>query len=196
MDAHDGSVSGWINQGGGSAIRIVGYDPAWPARFAEIGIALREALGGVALRIDHIGSTSLAGLAAKPVIDIQVSVARLEPVDPFRDPLLSMGLVYRANNPERTKRYFREAAGEPRTHIHVCRADSFSEQFALLFRDFLRVDQRAASDYVSVKRVLAQRHRNDRQAYTDAKAAISWQIVQRADEWAQRAGWEPGPSDI
>jgi GrpB-like predicted nucleotidyltransferase (UPF0157 family) len=60
----------------------VAYDPAWPARFAEIGTALRGALGDMALRIDHIGSTSVPGLVAKPIIDIQVSVARLDPVAP------------------------------------------------------------------------------------------------------------------
>lgn len=123
-------------------ICIVDYDPAWPTRFSEMGTALRQALGDVALRIDHIGSTSVPGLAAKPIVDIQVSVGSLEPVAPFRDPLVHLGLVHRADNPERTKRYFREAPGHPRTHIHVRRAGSFAEQYALLFRDFLRVDQR------------------------------------------------------
>jgi GrpB-like predicted nucleotidyltransferase (UPF0157 family) len=176
-------------------IRIVDYDPAWRARFAEIGPALRRALGDVAVRIDHIGSTSVPGLAAKPIVDIQVSVERLEPVGPFRDPLVGMGLVHRADNPERTKRYFREAPGERRTHIHVRRAGSFSEQFALLFRDFLRVNRQAAGAYAAVKRDLARRHGDDRQAYTDAKAPFCWKIIERADDWAQRTGWEPGPSD-
>ncbi|GAA0918388.1 hypothetical protein GCM10009558_029210 [Virgisporangium aurantiacum] len=184
------------DQAGVRVIRIADYDPVWPARFVEIGAALRTALGDVALRVDHIGSTSVPGLAAKPIIDVQVSVERLEPVAPFRDPLVGLGLVYRAENPERTKRYFREAPGQPRTHIHVRRAGSFSEQFALLFRDFLRVDLRAAGDYVALKRTLAQRYPHDGQAYTDAKAPFCWEIIQRADTWAQRTGWEPGPSDI
>ncbi|HYN98012.1 MAG TPA: GrpB family protein [Pilimelia sp.] len=176
-------------------VRIADYDPGWPARFAALGAAVRDALGDVALRIDHIGSTSVPGLAAKPVIDIQVSVARLEPVDPFRDPLVGLGLAYRAANPERTKRYFREAPGQPRTHLHVRRAGSFSEQFPLLFRDFLRADAAAAGDYAVAKRALAARHPHDRQAYTDAKAPVCWAVIARADEWAQRTGWEPGPSD-
>jgi GrpB-like predicted nucleotidyltransferase (UPF0157 family) len=183
------------DQSGLRVIRIVDYDPAWSARFADIGAALRRALGEVALRIDHIGSTSVPGLAAKPIVDIQVSVERLEPMFPFRDPLTDLGLVYRIDNPERTKRYFREAFGQPRTHIHVRRAGSFSEQFPLLFRDFLRVDQRAAGDYVNAKRALAQQYPHDGQAYTDAKVPICWEIVQRADDWAQRTGWEPRPSD-
>ncbi|SHN46313.1 GrpB family protein [Cryptosporangium aurantiacum] len=176
-------------------IEVIDYDPAWPARFVEIAVGLREALGVVALRIDHIGSTSVAGLAAKPIVDVQVSVESLEPVAPFRDRLVALGLVYRSENPERTKRYFREAPGTPRTHIHVRRAGSFSEQFALLFRDFLRVDGQTARDYMAVKRELAAQHRHDGQAYTDAKAPFSWEIIRRADAWAQQRGWEPGPSD-
>ncbi|BBH70106.1 hypothetical protein ACTI_67910 [Actinoplanes sp. OR16] len=176
-------------------IEIVGYDPAWPARFAEFGAVLRRALGDVALRIDHIGSTSVPGLAAKPVIDVQVSVARLEPQDPFRDPLVGIGLVHHANNPDRTKRYFREAPGRPRTHIHVRRAGSFPEQFALLFRDFLRADQEVADGYAQVKRALAVQYRHDREAYTDAKSPIFWEIIQQADDWARRTGWEPPASD-
>src|SRR5262249_54667882 len=92
---YDGPVSAETDQVSGRVIRIVDYDPAWPTRFAEIGAALRRALGDVALRIDHIGSTSVPGLAAKPIVDIQVSVERLEPVAPFRDRLVGMGLVYR-----------------------------------------------------------------------------------------------------
>ena len=149
----------------------------------------------MALRIDHIGSTSVPGLGAKPVIDVQVSVERLEPVAPFRDPLLDLGFTYRAANPERTKRYFRESPGQPPTHIHVRKAGSFSEQFPLLFRDFLRVHHEAAAGYEAVKRDLAARYADDGPAYTAAKAQIVWDIIQRADNWAQETGWEPGPSD-
>lgn len=176
-------------------IRIVDHDPDWPRRFAELGGRLRLALGEVALRIDHIGSTSVPGLAAKPVIDIQVSVARLEPVDPFRVPLDGLGYLYRANNPERTKRYFREPPGEPRTHIHVRRAGSFSEQFPLLFRDYLRINTDTAAEYAAVKRRLAAQFPHDGQAYTNAKTSFCWEIIHRADDWAQQTGWEPSPSD-
>jgi GrpB-like predicted nucleotidyltransferase (UPF0157 family) len=69
-------------------IEIVSYDPAWPQRFAELGADLRRALGDVALRIDHIGSTAVPGLAAKPIIDVQVSVASFEPLAAFKAPEL------------------------------------------------------------------------------------------------------------
>ncbi len=176
-------------------IRIVDHDPGWSRRFAALGRRLRQALGDVALRIDHIGSTAVPGLAAKPVVDIQISVARLEPLAPFRVPLVGLGYVHRADNPERTKRYFREPPGQPRTHLHVRRAGSFSEQFPLLFRDYLRAHPGDATAYAAVKRRLAAEHPHDGLAYTEAKAGHCWQVIHRADDWAQETGWMPGPSD-
>jgi GrpB-like predicted nucleotidyltransferase (UPF0157 family) len=119
-------------------VMIIPYDAEWPILFARLGGALRAALGDVALRIDHVGSTSVPGLEAKPIIDVQISVASFEPLDAYRGPLESLGYLFRADNTERTKRYFREAPGTRRTHVHVRRAGSLSEQFALLFRDYLR----------------------------------------------------------
>jgi GrpB-like predicted nucleotidyltransferase (UPF0157 family) len=177
------------------AIEIVAYDPAWPERFVELGRALRGGLGEVALRIDHIGSTAVPGLAAKPIIDIQVSVAAFEPLEAFRGPLERLGYVYRADNSERTKRYFREPPGRRRTHVHVRRAGSFSEQWALLFRDYLRAHPDAAAEYAAVKRRLALHYRDDRRAYTDAKGPFLWEVLRQADAWAQAQGWQPGPTD-
>ncbi|MFF0338446.1 GrpB family protein [Kribbella sp. NPDC004875] len=176
-------------------ITIEPYDPSWPRRFGELGRQLRAALGETALRIDHIGSTSVPGLAAKPVVDIQISVAALDPVDPFRLPLEGLGYIYRPDNQERTKRYFREPAGEPRTHIHVRKLGSFSQQFPLLFRDYLRAHPAELAPYASLKRRLAAEHPYDGGAYTEAKLPWFWQTIRRADEWAQRTGWECGPSD-
>lgn len=176
-------------------IEIVPYDPDWPKRFAALGNRLRAALGAVALRIDHIGSTSVPGLAAKAVLDVQVSVLTLEPVDPFREPLEGLGFVYRSDNTERTKRYFREPPDRPRTHIHVRRAGSFSEQFPLLFRDYLRTHPDDASAYEKLKRQLAEQFPHDGAAYTEAKVPFFWEAIRRADDWAQVTGWEPGPSD-
>ena len=184
------------SQGSGPyPIQIVAYDPAWPARFAELGRELRAGLGEVALRIDHIGSTAVPGLAAKPIIDLQISVATFEPLAAYRQPLERLGYAYRADNRERTKRYFREPPGRRRTHVHVRRAGSFSEQWALLFRDYLRAYPDAAAEYAAVKRRLALRYRDDRRAYTDAKVPFLWEVIRRADEWAQAQGWQPGPTD-
>ena len=174
---------------------IVPYDPEWPALFSQLGAALRKALGETALRIDHIGSTAIRGLAAKPIIDIQISVRAFEPLDAFRHPIESLGFVFQPENPELTKRYFREAPGERRTHIHVRRAGSWAEQFALLFRDYLRTHDEDAKRYVELKYRLAEQYGEDREGYTEAKGPFIWEIMVKANAWSQETGWEPGPSD-
>jgi GrpB-like predicted nucleotidyltransferase (UPF0157 family) len=177
------------------AVVVAPYDPTWPTLFSALGAALREALGAAALRIDHIGSTAVPGLEAKPVIDVQVSVPSLEPLAVYRLPLERLGYVFRADNTERTKRYFRESPGDRRTHIHVRRTGSWAEQFALLFRDYLRAHPDEAKQYAALKRRLAAQFQTDRHGYTDAKGPFTWELMRRADLWSQEVGWEPGSTD-
>jgi len=177
------------------AVEIIPYTDEWPRRFRLLAGGMRAALGATARRIDHIGSTSVPGLSAKPIVDMQISVADFEPLDAFRLPLESLGYVFRADNPELTKRYFREGPGQPRTHIHVRRRGSWAEQFALLFRDYLRSHPDEADKYAAVKRALAEQHATDQTAYTDAKDPYLWQLMYRADRWSQAVGWQMGPSD-
>ncbi len=176
-------------------IRVEAYDRQRPTRFVEQAGALRAALGEVALRIDHVGSTAVPGLAAKPIVDIQISVAEFEPLDAFRVPLERLGYVFSVDNQERTKRYFREPPGGRRTHLHIRRASSFSEQLALLFRDFMPAHPDWAQRYGELKVTLAERHAGDRHRYTEEKRPFTWEALAEADEWAQRTGWFPGPSD-
>jgi len=176
-------------------IVIVPYDVEWPARFQVLAGGIRRALGDMALRIDHIGSTSVQGLAAKPIIDVQVSVASLEPFDRLREPLERVGYVWRADNSDLTKRYFRESPGSPRTHVHVRIHGSWGEQFALLFRDYLRAHPEMAERYAAVKRDLARQYAVDRVGYTAAKEPWIWETMRRASVWSQETGWEPERSD-
>lgn len=171
------------------------YDPAWPGRFRELAGRLRTELGDRALRIDHIGSTSVPGLAAKPVIDVLISVADLDPVAAYAPGLERAGFHWRPNNADRLHRYFREIPGMARTHLHVYQAGSWSEQLNLLFRDYLRADAAARQLYAETKVALAIRFRDDRPGYVDAKAPTVWALLRRAHEWAQTVGWSPGPSD-
>lgn len=176
---------------------VIPYDPAWPALFAHQAADLRAALGSVAVRIDHIGSTAIPALLAKPVIDIQISISDLEPMNRYRLPLEGLGYGFRADNADRTKRYFREAPKQRRTHLHVRRAGSFGEQFALLFRDFMRAHPEVAQQYGTLKVELARRYPRveDRHAYTVAKSPFIWGVMVQADEWAQQIGWLPEASD-
>ena len=174
---------------------VIDYDPVWPELFAALGRDLRAGLGGVALRIDHISSTAVASLAAKPIIDVQISVASFEPLSALREPIESCGFVWRANDDDLTRRYFRERPGRRRIHVHVRLAGSFSEQLNLLHRDYLRADPVRAGEYAAVKRSLAHLLLDDRQVYVDAKAPFIWDTIARAHDWAQLTGWEPCPSD-
>ncbi|WP_256992706.1 GrpB family protein [Paenibacillus sp. SSG-1] len=106
--------------------RIAPYDPAWRQLFSGLGMKLRGALGEAAVRIDHVGSTSIPGMDAKPIIDVQVSVAELQDVARYRDKIESVGFMFREDNPDLTKKYFREVPGTRRTHIHVRQAGSWS----------------------------------------------------------------------
>ncbi len=174
---------------------IAAYDPEWPSIFLELGTSLRKALGDAALRIDHIGSTAVPGLDAKPIIDIQISVASFDPLDALRIPIEGLGFVFRADNPELTKRYFREKPGKRRTHIHVRRSGTWAEQFALLFRDYMRAHDEDAKRYAEVKHRLAAQYGEDRHGYTEAKSPFLWEVMAKADRWSQETGWAPGLSD-
>jgi GrpB-like predicted nucleotidyltransferase (UPF0157 family) len=175
-------------------VEIHPYSAHWKTEFQRIGRDLRQALGDAAIRIDHIGSTSIVGLAAKSIIDVQVSVKTLE--SPFVAPMESLGYIWRKDNPDKTKRYFRESPGNRRTHIHIRKAGSWHEQFALLFRDYMRLHADDQRKYEAVKRALAATYRTERQRYTEAKDAVIWEIMQRADRWAAATGWELSDSDM
>ncbi len=176
-------------------IVIVDPDPGWSNEFRTIGRRLREALGPTALRIDHVGSTAVPGLDAKPVIDLQISVADLEPEGPYRAPLEQLGFEFDPANPDRSKRFFRAPLGSRRIHVHVRRVGSFDEQLNLLFRDFLRAHESARLEYADAKRALAERFRADREAYVRAKEPVVWSLLRRAHDWMEAVGWSPGPSD-
>jgi GrpB-like predicted nucleotidyltransferase (UPF0157 family) len=125
-------------------VEVKPYDAAWPEKFAKLGGAIREALGDVAVRIDHKGSTSVPGLAAKPVIDIQVSVRSLEPEDAYRVPLQSLGYQMQPDNDDLGKRFFFRPTDHA-ANVHVREAGTYGEQVTLLFRDYLRTHPEAGA---------------------------------------------------
>ena len=175
--------------------RIAPYNPEWKTMFNEIGARLRESLQDIAVRIDHVGSTSVVGLEAKPIVDIQISVNHYEEVLNYQSRIESVGFVLREENSDKTKRYFREVPGSRRTHIHVREAGSFSEQLTLLFRDYLRSHPEDGLRYAAAKHRLMKLFKNDRPKYVDGKGPIVWNIIQRAHVWAQDTGWKPGETD-
>jgi GrpB-like predicted nucleotidyltransferase (UPF0157 family) len=169
------------------AVRMVDADPTWPVRFAAEAARIRAALGPVALRVNHVGSTAVPGLAAKPIIDIQISVAQVQPMDPYRPAL--EGLGYRHTpypDSDGVVRYpfFGKPPTRPRAfHIHVAQAGSHHERRHLAVRDFLRAHPDQARGYERVKRAAAARHPGDRAGYMTAKQAFVDDLERRALVW-------------
>jgi GrpB-like predicted nucleotidyltransferase (UPF0157 family) len=149
---------------------IVESNPAWSVAFAEVEALVRLALGPVAARIEHVGSTAVPGLAAKPVIDVQVSVASFEPDDAYRIPLERIGFVHRADD-EPGHRFFglTDADGVRRANLHVCESGGEWERRHVAFRDALRDDDDLRARYEAEKRRIAALHPDDTLAYADAK---------------------------
>lgn len=175
--------------------RIATYDPAWRPMFLETGMRLREALGEKAVRIDHVGSTSIVGMDAKPIIDIQISVSDYDGLLNYKQEIEAVGFVFREENPDNTKRYFREVPGSRRTHVHVRQAGSFSEQMNLLFRDYLRQHPEDRLKYVEEKHRLMALYKDQRPKYVEGKGPMVWSILEKAHIWSQEIGWQPGESD-
>lgn len=167
-------------------VHVAEYDPAWPEQFRHLARRAADALGGLAVTIEHVGSTSVPGLAAKPVIDLDV-VVRREDVRRAIDRLAASGYVHRGEQGVPGREAFRAPPGDPKHHLYVCVPDSPGLRDHLLFRDYLRAHPQTAREYAALKRDLALRHRDDRGAYQDAKGAFIDAVARRAAEAAGSA---------
>jgi len=163
-------------------LEIVPYDPAWPHAFEAEAGRIRAALGPLALRIDHNGSTAVPGLAAKPVIDIQVSVAALQPLTAYGEPLQAIGYVHVPHPDDAFCPFFHRPRHWPHTHhVHVLAAGGEEERRTLAFRDYLREHAAEAREYERLKRDLAYRlaatTHDSREAYARAKTDFIERIL-------------------
>ncbi len=176
------------------AVRIVDYDPAWPAEAERELARVGAALGGIAVRQEHVGSTSVPGLAAKPIVDLQVSVAALEPRDLYVAPLAGLGYLFVPFPDSPEYHFFGKPRERPRTHhLHVCAAGSREELRHLAVRDYLRADRAEAERYEAVKRASARRSPEDRIAYMEGKDAYLEELELRALDWVCVADRRPNP---
>jgi GrpB-like predicted nucleotidyltransferase (UPF0157 family) len=188
-------------------IVIIEYQTDWPSRFADLGADLRHALGDIATRIDHIGSTAVHGLAAKDIIDIQVTVADLDD-ERIGPAMRTLGAVDRFKGtfdheppgvevPEdhRQKWLWYLRGADESANIHIRIGGRWNWRYALLCRDFLRAHPATAGAYGEVKRQLARHFGDDVEGYYDVKDPAFDLFMSVADEWAEWSDWTPGPSD-
>jgi GrpB-like predicted nucleotidyltransferase (UPF0157 family) len=166
-----------------AAIEIVPYDPAWPARFEAEKELLREIFAATRIRVEHIGSTAVVGLGAKPVIDILLGVDALSVVEARIPDLIARDYEYirryEAEFPER--RLFAKPQQRPRhVHLHAVECSTAFWERQLLFRDFLRHRPEVAAEYAVLKTRLAAQFGGDRDGYARAKTPFIEGVVERA----------------
>jgi GrpB-like predicted nucleotidyltransferase (UPF0157 family) len=169
---------------GSDPVLVVPYDEAWPSLFLRERGRIEGAIGPWMEGIEHIGSTAVPGLAAKPVIDIMVGVGSLDDSPVIVGRLVGIGYEY-VPELERTmpsRRYFRRLTGGRRTHqIHLVERSNLGWwDRHVLFRDYLRSHPETVAEYGRLKCRLAERYRDDRQAYTEAKGDFISGVVVRA----------------
>ncbi len=168
-------------------IEIVDYEPAWAEAFAGISRVIKAALGILALRIEHVGSTSVPGLGAKPIIDLDVVIESPRSLPPVAEALEALGYRHEGDKGIPGREAFgREDGTAPRGgsgrqwpphHLYVCAEDSKELGRHLRFRDYLRSHPDSARQYETLKRELASLHPHDIDSYIEGKSAFIERIL-------------------
>lgn len=183
---------------------VVPYRDSWPNEFRLIASQLNELLGDSVIRIDHIGSTAVPELAAKDIIDIQITLADIDNADDFIQKMQSAGYRKRGDikydemagcDPsalkQLRKRYFREAEGQRRVHIHVRQEGYLNQRYPLVFRDYLIAHAAVRKRYEMIKYRLAALFPEQVGGYLHIKDPLMDIIYEAAQNWALRVDWKP-----
>ena len=160
-------------------VRLAPHAERWHDLFAEEAGRLRAAVGVYALAVEHVGSTAVCGLSAKPIIDIAVAVREIADAEKCVTPLGLVGYEYRGEQGIPGRHFF--GKGAPRTHhLHVVEMGSDFWRSHLLFRDYLLQHRDAVEEYEQLKKGLAEKYRHNREAYTEGKAAFIEGVLRAA----------------
>jgi GrpB-like predicted nucleotidyltransferase (UPF0157 family) len=154
------------------SIEVVDYDPIWSRTFESLRSILWPALADVALSIEHVGSTSVPGLAAKPIIDISVVVPDISDVEIGVSRLATLGYLHRGDLGVKGREAFANPDGLPRHNLYLCPRDSVALANHLALRGYLRTHPEAAREYGELKKRLAQRFPDDIDSYIDGKTTM------------------------
>jgi GrpB-like predicted nucleotidyltransferase (UPF0157 family) len=178
---HGGRARERTGEGRTRAYSIAPYDPNWFARFEVEADRVRSALGDGVVRVEHVGSTAVPGLAAKPTIDILVSLREMTPRDRYVNELTALGYRWGIDPWSDEHEFFSRDVDEDHAyHIHLCLAGGGWERRHLAFRDWLRSHPDDAAAYEQLKRELAERHPRDIYSYVDAKTEFIRSVESKA----------------
>ncbi|MDQ6925460.1 MAG: GrpB family protein [Candidatus Eremiobacteraeota bacterium] len=165
---------------------VVPYDRAWPATFAQLRDRIAPVLGELAVGIEHVGSTAVPGLDAKPIVDVDVVIRHADDLPAVAAGLATLGYTQLGDLGIIGREAFRATADLPRHHLYVCAAGDATLQAHLSLRDALRADEDLARSYASLKRDLAERHRDDRDAYSEGKSTFVASVLRGVRERRER----------
>ena len=163
-------------------VELVPYDPDWPSAFDRIRAKLEELLKPYVVTIEHIGSTSIPGTAAKPLIDIDIILRGMDDVAPATQLLLAQNYEARGNRYEPDVWAFMLRDGTPPERIYLCQPNNPTHQRRIIFRDYLRSHPSSAAAYVALKQELATKFRDDGDRYTASKRDFIDTIIDRASQ--------------
>lgn len=169
----------------GAPVVIVDYDPQWPALYTEEKRRILTVIGDAVIAIEHVGSTAVPGLGAKPIIDIMAAVRRLPDAEKCVEPLRTIGFEYvpEYNEVIPERRYFHKGPAEARTHhLHMVELTSGFWEKHLLFRDLLRTHPEEAQRYCQLKKELAANVGSDRETYTEVKTSYIESAIANAGD--------------
>ena len=176
----------------GRIIEVVDHDSMWEAAFAEEARKLRDAFGDALVTIHHVGSTSIPGLLAKPIIDILVVLQETETIDRFNASMEELGYRVRgecldAEIPGTPGRFYfsKDTSGTRTHHVHVCALGHPEIADKLAFRDYLRANPERAGEYGMLKQRLAAEHRRDNVGYMRGKHAFVRSVLDEARQWVR-----------
>lgn len=151
-------------------VLVVDYDPRWSEAFEELRAAIWSVVRDIALAVEHVGSTSVPGLAAKPVIDISVVVPTEAGILPSIERLATLGYVHQGNLGIDGREAFESPGGRPKHHLYVCPSDSVALANHLAVRDYLRTHPETAREYGELKKRLAREFPHDIDSYVEGKS--------------------------
>lgn len=154
---------------GGRTIIVVDYDPQWAANYATAARAIAQALGDVAVRLHHIGSTAVPGLPGKPVIDMLLEVMSLSDLDRLDHVMVDLGYRPRGENGIAGRRYYTKGGAARTHHLHAFVVGDDHIQRHLAFRDYLRDNPSVCAEYAAIKRAAALACDNDAAVYSQLK---------------------------
>jgi len=168
----------------GYHVEVVDYNPIWPEQFQEEAVQIRRALGQELVATYHMGSTSVPGIKAKPIIDILAEVRDIDKIDELNENLARLGYEAKGEFGIRGRRFFIKNDGQVRTHhLHVFQSGHPEIERVLTFRDYLCAHPQDARAYEQLKEELAHKYPQDRESYTEGKTDFIRELDRKARDW-------------